>query len=272
MESQYLEIALSIAKEAGEILLKYFGKNKDKKISLKGLRNLVTQADLESEKWIVARLNKHFPGHGILGEEKTNTMGDTGFRWFIDPLDGTTNFAHDHPFFSVSMGMAYKERMEVGVVYAPYLDELFYAQRGQGAFLVHKGQTSSLYVSEIEDLQNSLLATGFAYQEGNIFKNLENFSQVLKLTQGIRRCGSAALDLSYVAAGRYDCYWELGLEPYDVAAGSLIVEEAKGMVTDWDFGKEYLFGNNIIATNAKLHNQIRQNLLDFPRELWGKKR
>ncbi len=270
MENQYLEIALGIAKEAGDILLKYFGQNKEKKISLKGLRNLVTQADLESEKWIVSRLNQYFPSHGILGEEKTNTMGESGFRWYIDPLDGTTNFAHDHSFFSVSMGMAYKDTMEVGVVYAPYLDELFYAQRGKGAFLSRKGQTSPIHVSEIGDLQDTLLATGFAYHEGNIFKNLANFSQVLKLTQGIRRCGSAALDLSYVACGRYDAYWELGLQPYDVAAGSLIVQEAGGRVTDWNFGKEYLFGNNIIASNVKLHEKIRENLLDFPKELWGK--
>lgn len=269
MESQHLKIAMNIAKEAGEILLRYFGKNKDKHISLKGLRNLVTHADLESEKWIVGRLNEHFPEHGILGEENTNTMGTSGYRWYIDPLDGTTNFAHDHPFFSVSMGMSYKEKMEVGVVYAPYLDELFYAQRGQGAFFVHQGQTSRLLVSEVGDLQNSLLATGFAYHEGDNFKNIGNFSHVLKLTQGIRRCGSAALDLSYVASGRYDAYWELGLAPYDVAAGSLIVEEAQGMVTDWSFGKEYLFGNNIIASNSRLHEQLRQNLSDFPKELWG---
>jgi myo-inositol-1(or 4)-monophosphatase len=168
------------------------------------------------------------------------------------------------------MGMAYKEKMEVGIVYAPYLDELFYAQRGKGAFLVKKNQAILLHVSEIEDMQSALLATGFAYHEENNFKNLENFAEVLKLTQGIRRCGSAALDLSYVACGRYDGYWELGLAPHDVAAGSLIVEEAKGMVTDWNLKTEYLFGRNIIASNAKLHSQIRKNLFDFPLEYWGK--
>ena len=269
MENSYLEVAIDIAKQAGEVLLKYFGKDKEKNIDLKGPKNLVTQADLDSELLIVSLLSKYFPNHGILGEEKTNIQGESDFHWFIDPLDGTTNFAHDHPFFSISMGMSYQNRMEVGVVYAPYLGELFYAERGKGAFLVKGGETSQIYVSKIDDLKNSLLATGFAYHEGDSFKNMENFSQVLKLTHGIRRCGSAALDLSYVACGRYDGYWELGLYPYDVAAGSLLVEEARGMVSDWNYGKEYLFGNNIIASNGMIHSQIRENLSDFPIELWG---
>lgn len=247
---------MEIAREAGEILLAGLGKAR---VEFKGERELVTSADRASEEHLVRRIRDRFPGHGIHAEEGTRVEGAEAL-WFIDPLDATTNYCHCHPMFSVSIGVQVGGELCIGVVWAPKMEEMFAAELGSGATL----NGEPIQVSATDELQHSLLATGFAYHRNETPENnLENFSRLLLGSRGVRRGGSASLDLAYVAAGRFDGFWELWLQPYDVAAGAVLVREAGGRVTDTRGGDDYIFGQNIIASNGRIHSRIAGELDPF---------
>jgi myo-inositol-1(or 4)-monophosphatase len=220
-------------------------------------RDLVTEADLEAERCLVAHLRQAFPEHAIEAEEETRDRDDARPRWFLDPLDGTVNFVHGLPIFAVSAGLWVGGRPEVGVVHVPRLDETFGATRGGGAWL----DGAQLSVSPVERLAEAVLATGFPYRRNELpNNNLENFSRFFLEVRGLRRMGSAAVDLAYVAAGRLDGFWELHLAPHDVAAGGLLVREAGGRVTDFEGGEGWLRGGRIVAAGPGLHEAIRSRL------------
>lgn len=251
-----MRLARQAALAAGEILRR--GRQKRKTLTLKGRVDLVTQYDLRSEKVIIDYITKTFPHHAILAEERGENHMESACRWIIDPLDGTTNFAHDYPAFCVSIGLEVDGNMALGVVYDPVHDELFHAQRGGGAFVNRR----RIHVSEQRTLTRSLLSTGFPYDiaESKV-DNLGNFARMYKVAQGIRRGGSAAMDLCYVACGRFDGFWELKLHPWDVAAGMVIVREAGGRMTDFQGRKSTIFDDNVIASNGRIHRQIQNVLL-----------
>jgi myo-inositol-1(or 4)-monophosphatase len=255
-----LEFAIELAREAGDILMRAYGTVERAGVGYKGWRNLVTETDLAVEDHLARRIAGRFPEHGILGEERVARApsGDgPAYRWVIDPLDGTTNFVHAHPMFCVSIGLERDGEGTAGVIFAPYLEELFAAERGRGATL----NGSACHVSEEEDLSHALLASGFAYrQDESANTNLENWSRLSLVARGLRRCGAAALDLAYVACGRYDGFWELYLSPWDVAAGALLVREAGGRVTDLSGRDVWPDGREILATNGRLHDAIRERL------------
>lgn len=253
----YTNFAKNTCLEAGKILREYYGKLQDSNIEHKGKYDLVTIADKSSEKYIVSKIEKAFPSHGIHGEEFTSKEAESDYTWYLDPLDGTTNFVHQHPFFGISMGLARNNKIVSGVVYVPLLNEMFFATLGKGAFL----NEQKINVSKTNVLEKSLLATGFPYKKAEVENNnLGNFSKLLLQVQGIRRCGAAAIDICYVACGRYDGFWELWLEPHDVAAASLIVTEANGKVTNFKGENDYLFSNNIIAANFTIQSILQKQL------------
>lgn len=251
-----MRLARRAALAAGDILRR--GRQKQKRLRLKGRVDLVTQYDLRSEKVIIDRITKTFPQHAILAEERGENHKKSSYRWVIDPLDGTTNFAHGYPAFCVSIGLEVDGEMVLGVVYDPVHDELFHAVRGGGAFVNRR----RIHVSEQRTLSRSLLATGFPYDiaESKI-DNLDNFARMYKVAQGIRRGGSAAIDLCYVACGRFDGFWELKLHPWDVAAGMVIIQEAGGRVTDFHGRKSTIFDKDVIASNGRIHRRIQKILL-----------
>ncbi|MFH1868041.1 MAG: inositol monophosphatase family protein [Candidatus Omnitrophota bacterium] len=241
--------AQEVAREAGALLLKHLGKVK--KISYKGRMNLMTDVDKRCETLILKRIRKKFPHHAIISEE-AGKRGQQGseFCWLIDPLDGTTNYAHSFGFFCVSIALLKGEKTLAAAVYDPLRDEMFSALRGRGAYLNKK----RISVSGVSRLDKSLLATGFPYRLGEqLRRNLENFKRFILRSQAVRRAGSAALDLCYVACARFDGFWELGLHPWDTAAGSLIVEEAGGRVSAFKGEPFNPFLQEIVATNSKLH-------------------
>jgi myo-inositol-1(or 4)-monophosphatase len=248
---QFLDTAVEAARIAGRFQQYRFASALN--VTLKGDKNLVTEVDQESERLIVGHLLRSFPGHSIVAEEGEYPQGDTPFRWIIDPLDGTTNYAHGFPWFCVSIGLESAGELVAGVIYNPMHDELFTATKGVGAFL--NGQR--LHVSSRSPLQNTLLGTGFPYDcASDPANNFDNFIAFQKAARGIRRAGAAALDLAYVAAGRLDGFWELKLKPWDVAAGVLLVREAGGTVTTFD-GTEYdVFNQRIVASNGLIHEEM----------------
>lgn len=255
--------ALAVAREsalaAGAVLREHFGRLRPAEVASKDVaRDLVTAADLESERVLVARLRAEFPGHAIEAEEETrDARSDERPRWFLDPLDGTVNFVHGLPVFAVSLGLWCAGVPEVGVVYAPRLDEMFCAARGGGATL----NGTRLQVSSTSSLSAALLATGFPYRRETLaHSNLENFNAFFYDVRGLRRLGSAALDLAYTAAGRFDGYWELHLAPHDVAAGGLLVREAGGIVRDADGGEDWLRGGSVVAAGPALVEAIRARI------------
>ncbi|MGB8214502.1 MAG: inositol monophosphatase family protein [Anaerolineales bacterium] len=218
-----------LARQAGEILRR--GYEHEHQVDYKGAIDLVTEVDHQSEDLLLGEIQRLFPGHQIVSEEAGLVPGRAGDEWYVDPLDGTVNYAHGVPFFSVSIAYTHNGILTLGVVYDPMRDELFAAERGQGARL--NGRI--LYASNVTELQRSLLVTGFPYDAWSTpHNNLENYGRFAKLTQGVRRLGSAALDLSYVAAGRLEGYWELSVKPWDVAAGGLVALEAGATVTNID--------------------------------------
>jgi myo-inositol-1(or 4)-monophosphatase len=253
-----LAFAVALAREAGELLQRGFGQVERGEVDYKGWRDLVTKYDLASERLVIERIRAAWPGHAILAEEGGGHAGTAPYRWIIDPLDGTTNFVHRHPFFCVSIGVEDARGILAGVVHAPQLRETFTAVRGGGAFC---GGDRRLQVSGEANLGHAVLASGFAYRQGEVGNtNLDNWSRLSLETRGLRRCGSAALDLAYVADGRYDGYWELALSPWDVAAGALLVREAGGRVTDARGGDNWLLGGSIVATNGVLHDPLLSRL------------
>jgi len=252
---KYLSLATSAAKEAGDyIRSKWEGSFQ---IEHKGVINLVTEVDKQSEKMIVEEICKNYPDHDILAEEGTDRRKNSKFRWVIDPLDGTTNFAHGYPAFVVSIGLEYEGKPIVGVVYDPTREEMFTATKGGGAFLSGK----KIFVSKQKKLSDSLLCTGFGYDVREVLdNNLGEFSKMLKSAQAIRRDGAAALDLCYVACGRFDGFWERGLLPWDMAAGILLILEAGGQVTAYDGSPFSMADGKILASNALIHKEISQIL------------
>jgi len=247
---KFLTVAKDLALQAGTLQKKMIGKKF--KIDFKNgdSNNLVTEIDKKSELLIVKDLSKKFPDHGILGEEGSQRNLGQGFEWIIDPIDGTTNFAHGHPYFAVSIGLAYLGKPIVGAIYAPLLNELYTAAEGQGAYLNGK----RIKVSSTKKLKLALLSTGFSYKRRGI--NLPNFEHFLFSTQGIRRGGAASIDLCYVAAGRIDAYWELGLKPWDITAGIAILKEAGGYATSMTGKKLDLHAQNLLTSNGKLHKEM----------------
>lgn len=245
-----------LARAAGNILR--LGYESEHEVKYKGVIDLVTEVDHQSEEYLLAEISRLFPDHQIISEEIGLVPGCEGDQWYIDPVDGTVNYAHGIPFFSVSIAYAHNGVMTLGAVYDPLRDELFTARLGQGAWLNGR----RLKVSQVTELQRSLLVTGFPYDAwSNPRNNLENFNRFSKLTQGVRRLGSAALDLSYVAAGRLEGYWELTLHSWDVAAGGLIAAEAGATVTNLDGNPDYLSPPcSLLAAPSVLHAKMLEIL------------
>lgn len=249
--SDYKKLAVSAARDAGG----YLKGNLHSRhlVRFKGEIDIVTEADQQAESMIIAAIQKQYPDHDILAEESPATHNGSLYRWIIDPLDGTTNYAHGYPVFCVSIALECGGTCILGVVFNPMLGEMFVAEKGQGAFLNDK----PIVVSETTELSRSLLATGFPYDirltEEN---NMNHFESMALRAQAIRRAGSAALDLAYVAAGRFDGFWELKLSPWDTAAGCLLVQEAGGAVTDLHGEAFTLTAPHIVASNGRIHGQI----------------
>ncbi|MBS3029954.1 MAG: inositol monophosphatase [Dolichospermum sp. DET50] len=259
----FLDIATEAALAAGVVLQDYLGKLEDA-ITEKGRPgDLVTIADKASEQVILEILGRHFPQHSILAEE-SGKLGnqDNEFLWAIDPLDGTTNYAHQYPCFAVSIGLLINGVPKVGVIYDPFRDELFRAAAGLGATRNRR----PIRVSQTAELSKSLLVSGFAYDRRETAdNNYAEFCHLTHLTQGVRRDGAAALDLAYVACGRVDGYWERGIAPWDVVAGIILVQEAGGNVTAYDGSPMKIDSGRILATNGYVHNSLSQELMQVPR-------
>lgn len=251
----WLAVAKMAARDAGRVLLEHYGNLDRNAIRTKSsARDLVTQADVATERVIVQRLRRECPDHAIEAEEEVKDPADARLRWYLDPLDGTVNFVHGIPAFSVSIALYDGEIPLVGVVHAPKLGETFAARAGGGAF----ADGVRMQVSETSALSDALLATGFPYRRNELANdNVANFDALILAVRDVRRMGSAALDLAYVAAGRLDGYWELHLSPHDLAAGALLVREAGGVVTDLHGGNAWLRAGHVVAANAELAPLIR---------------
>jgi myo-inositol-1(or 4)-monophosphatase len=251
--------ASEIAREAGRCLREFFAQGVE--TEYKGDVDLVTVADRTAEKLIRTRLSEVFPDHGIYGEEGTRDRLEGEFRWYVDPLDGTTNFAHGFPQFCVSMGLEQRPSglkpeedgaLVAGVIYDPLRDELFSAEKGKGAFL----NGMPIRTSPISTLAESLLATGFPSRKRHASPNIHFYQEFTLRSHGVRRAGSAALDLAYVAAGRLECFWEFNLNPWDTSAGILLIEEAGGRITDFK-GKPYrIDSQEVLASNGGIHKEL----------------
>jgi len=253
--TSFMQAAVEIAREAGAFLKKRL--HADHRIDFKGEINLVTEADRSSEEIITSRIRHLFPDHDIIAEEGTNIAMGSEYRWIIDPLDGTTNYAHGFPVFCVSIALQRVSQVILGVIYNPMLDELFVAGRGEGAFL----QGRKIHVSSTKSLAEGFVATGFPYDiRENCRDALAYFNEMILKVQAIRRAGSAALDLAYLAAGRVDGFWELRLKPWDTAAGWILVEEAGGVVTDLSGKPYFLESPSIVASNGVMHKELMETL------------
>lgn len=249
--NSFLDVAIETAREAGAILLEEF--DRPVNISYKGEVDIVTQADKRSEQAIVTRLRNHFPKHAIVAEEGGGTESASPFRWHVDPLDGTTNFAHGYPCFAVSLGLEAGEPL-VGVVFQPVTGELFTAVKGEGAYLNQK----KIEVSRIDTLATSLLCTGFPSVKRAQNPNIHYYWDFTLRSHGVRRDGSAAMDLAAVACGRFEAFWEFGLRTWDAAAGILLVREAGGTVTRFD-GQPYQLGDReLLASNGRVHSEMKE--------------
>ena len=245
----YLTPMQEMAREAGALLMSYFGKVA---IEYKGDVDIVTAADRASEELIVGRIRRQWPAHDLIGEEGSRTETGSDFRWYVDPLDGTTNFAHGFPVFCVSLGLAHKGERIAGVVYDPTRDEMFTAEKGSGAQLNGR----PIHVSKTARLTNALVATGFPSRNRHRNPNIHFYHQITLRSHGVRRAGSAALDLCSVACGRYDAYWEFNLNAWDTSAGILIVQEAGGRVTNYQGGLCKVEDRDVLATNGLLHEEM----------------
>ncbi|OHB25830.1 MAG: inositol monophosphatase [Desulfuromonadaceae bacterium GWC2_58_13] len=249
------EIAVKAAIKGGKVLMQKFGRVLS--VSRKGAVDLVTDADREAEEAIVSVLRGTFPRHDILAEEADYGHIDSKYRWIIDPLDGTTNYAHGFPWFAVSIALEVEGAVDLGVIYNPFYRKMFVAEKGKGAFL----NDIQIFVSSTGQLSESLLATGFPYdRKESPVNNYDHFVHFQMAAQACRRAGSASLDLAYLAAGRFDGYWEMKLKPWDVAAGKLLVEEAGGRMSDFDGQPFDIYGQECLASNGVIHEQMRQVL------------
>ncbi len=256
--SEMLEIAIEAAKIGGKILIEYFGKLTDHDIETKSRNNFVTFVDRLSEEKIIEKIQLSFPEHNIFAEESgKHQSNNVDYRWLIDPLDGTTNYIHNIPFFCVSIALEKNGEIILGVIYDPLRDEMFYAEIGKGAFLNNR----KLFIAQKSKLIDCIIATGFPYKNIDIMdRYMQLFSGFMRNTAGLRRMGSAAIDLAYTASGRFDGFWELDLKPWDIAAGMLIVQEAGGIVTDTIGMPECMESGNVVATNSFIHKQMLELL------------
>lgn len=247
----YFRVSKEAALEAGQMLKDNIDRSSE--IFYKGTVDLVTNFDTQAQRMIFDHLSSRFPDHDYLAEEGLSQNKGAEFRWIIDPLDGTTNYAHSFPVFTVSIALENKGEVILGLVYDPMREEMFSAVKGEGALLNKKG----IKVSNVDDLDKSLLATGFPYDiRTSEVNNIAHFNNFLTRAQGIRRCGSAAMDLCYVACGRFDGFWELKLSPWDMAAGALIVREAGGQISDFRNEEFSIFGSEILASNGLIHHKM----------------
>jgi myo-inositol-1(or 4)-monophosphatase len=249
-----LNVAIEAAKEAGKFLKQNLGKVREINLKSGQERNLVTEIDKKSEALIVSIIRQHYPNHDILAEESGSEHGrQSDYRWIIDPLDGTTNFTHSLPIFCVSIGLEKKGEIIAGTIYDPNFEELFTAEKGRGAFLNGR----RLRVSQTPTLKQSLLVTGFPYNVPDNPDNcIEHFVNFLLAGQGIRRMGSAAIDLAYVAASRYDGFWEVNLNPWDMAAGVVLIREAGGKITGFKGEDINIYGKQVVASNGIIHDEM----------------
>jgi myo-inositol-1(or 4)-monophosphatase len=245
----YLETAVEIAREASAVVRDFAGQQIG--FELKGEHDLVTAADRASEELIVERLRANFPGHSIVAEEGGGYEGSSEFRWFVDPLDGTTNFAHGFPAYNVTLALEHGGQVIAGVIADPTRNEIFTAERGSGAFL----NGERIHVSKVNRIEDALIATGFPSRKRHQNFNVHFFYQLSMLSHGVRRPGAAALDLAYVACGRLDMFWEFNLHPWDIAAGVLIIREAGGLCTDMFGAPLDLRGPHILADNGLVHEE-----------------
>ena len=252
-----LNIAVRAARKGGELIVRQLNQLDGLTITEKGKNDYVTQVDQMAEEVIIDTIHRAYPDHAVLGEDE--------YQWIIDPLDGTTNFVHGFPVFSVSVGVARNDKLEHGVVYDPLRQEVFTASRGSGAQLDGR----RLRVSKRNKLSGSLIGTGFPYRENTewLEQYLEMLGAVIQETSGIRRPGSAALDLCYVAAGRLDGFWEIGLKIWDLAAGALIIREAGGRISDFQGTDDFLNSGNVVAGNPKVYAALSKLLAPYARKL-----
>jgi myo-inositol-1(or 4)-monophosphatase len=252
-----LSFAIQIAREAGNLLVQRLG---SARITNKGDINLVTEADIAAENLIIDRIRSRYPQHGILAEESGEAVLVGGrqseWKWVIDPLDGTTNYAHGYPFFCVSIALEHKGVLEVGVVYDPMRDEMFAAERGQGATLNDR----RIRVSAVDELNQAMVCTGFPYNVRERPDFAREFASFTMYAQAVRRDGSAALDLAYVACGRFDGFWEDGLNPWDIAAGALLIFEARGKVTNFKDKPLDIYNEQVLASNGLIHEAMMRVL------------
>ena len=246
----YLETGVEIAREAGSLLSKYFERRVA--FELKGEHDLVTEADRASESLVVERLRSHFPSHSIVAEEGGGHQGTSEYCWYVDPLDGTTNFAHGFPMYNITMALEQSGELIAGVVFDPEANEMFTSERGSGAYLNNR----RIRVSKVDQLENTLVATGFPSRKRHQNINVHFYYQLAMITHGVRRAGSAALDLAYVASGRLDAFWEFGLNPWDMAACILLIREAGGRCSDMKGEPMNLRGPHLLTDNGLVHQQI----------------
>lgn len=257
-----VNIAVRAARRAGELMVRHLNQLESLQIDEKGRNDFVTQIDRGAEQAIIELILDHYPDHSILAEE-SGASGSHEYQWIIDPLDGTTNYVHGFPVFSVSIAVAHKGELQHGVVYDPLRQEIFTASRGEGAQLDGR----RIRVSKLATLGRALVATGFPYRtsEENIDRYLAMLRDVMINTAGVRRPGSAALDLCYVAAGRVDAFWELGLKKWDIAAGALMIREAGGRISDFGGSDRYLDSGNVVAGNPKIYAALSRLLAPHAR-------
>ncbi|MEN2985085.1 MAG: inositol monophosphatase family protein [Thermodesulfovibrionaceae bacterium] len=245
-----LVVALEAAKLAGRIIKEKIGTITKENITQKSISDYVTEVDIYSEKKIIEHIKKYFPHHQIMAEESSNNYKKAEYLWIIDPLDGTTNFIHGFPVVAVSIALMYKGELKVGVVYDPIKDELFYAEKDEGAFL----NGERIRVSSLKEPSLSLIATGFPFRNKQYIDSyIKIFRELLYSVSDLRRPGAAAIDLAYVACGRVDGFFEFALSPWDIAAGTILIKEAGGVVSDFDGGENYLKTGNIVAGNNIIH-------------------
>ncbi|MBN2237236.1 MAG: inositol monophosphatase [Bacteroidales bacterium] len=256
--SNLTQEVVALSKEIGAYLLQEIKTLKQSDVEEKGLHNLVTRVDKTAEKKIVDALDKLLPESGFIAEEGTSSKIGKTYNWIVDPLDGTTNFIHGVPLYSVSIALKENDELVLGVIYEPNLDECFYTWKGAPSYL----NGNEIRVSDIPDISHALFATGFPYHDyGQLEQFMKFFVYLMKNSRGVRRLGSAAVDLAYVACGRYDGFYEYGLNPWDVAAGILLVQNAGGKVYDFSGNDDYLFGKEIVSVNSFIADEFEQLII-----------
>lgn len=256
-KDEFLNTAIRAAKLAGQFILDNLGRISKNEVDIKKASDFVTRVDKESEKIIIDSIKESFPDHFFLAEESVKEDKTEEYRWIIDPLDGTTNYIHQYPVFSVSIAQEYKREVILGVIYDPLREELFTAEKGKGAFL----NKQPIKVSEVSSLKDSLITTGFPFRRKELIDLYLNlFQNVFLKVSDLRRAGSAALDLAYLACGRCEGFFEIGLSPWDIAAGEILIKEAGGVITDFGGGNEHLSTGNVVAGIPIIHGELLREI------------